>query len=230
MKNVYEEVYSKYGLSGSQKVLLELTGQGRTVLEVGCATGYVTRTLKERNNCTIDAIEIDRKAAEKAMPYCRKLIVGSADDPEVMSQCNPPYDVILFGDVLEHLPNPMEVLQRFRYLLNEGGQILISLPNVAFWKVRLRLLFGRFDYEAEGILDKTHLRFFTYNNATDFVEKAGYSVKKQVPAVAFLIPYEKEIAKIPFINTIYSWFKIPIVRIFPNLFCFNFVIQAIREG
>lgn len=209
---------------------MELTGHDRTVLEVGCATGYVTRILKESNNCTVDAIEVDRMAAEKAIPYCRKLILGSVDDPGLISQCNPPYDVILFGDVLEHLPNPMEVLQRFRYLLNEGGQVLISLPNVAFWKVRLRLLFGRFDYEEEGILDKTHLRFFTYRNATDFVKKAGYSVKKQVPAVVFLLPYEKNIARLPFIGTIYFWFKTPIVKLFPNLFCFNFVIQAIREG
>ncbi len=71
------------------------------------------------------------------------------------------FDLVTYGDVLEHLLEPQDVLRETRNLLAPGGRVLISLPNIAFWTMRVKLLMGRFEYESMGLLDYTHLRFFT---------------------------------------------------------------------
>ena len=83
---------------------------------------------------------------------------------------------MLFVDVLEHLKSPQPVLARFKSVLAPGGRIFVSLPNVAHFTMRLALLCGRFDYRPSGILDRTHLRFFTYKTGRRLIEDAGYRV------------------------------------------------------
>ena len=96
-------------------------------------------------------------------------------DPEAVAHAlgDERFDVILFGDVLEHLTDPETVLARFVPYLEESGRVIVSLPNVAAWTVRLGLLAGRFDYQPSGILDETHLKFFTLQSAKALVQKAG---------------------------------------------------------
>jgi SAM-dependent methyltransferase len=112
--------------------------------------------------------------AELARPYCRNIFVENIEemDPTRLGR----YDAIIFGDVLEHLRNPRAVLEKLSGLLKPGGQILISVPNVANIWVRLNLLFGRFDYSRVGILDETHLRFFTLKTAKQLAVDSGLDV------------------------------------------------------
>ena len=86
------------------------------------------------------------------------------------------FDLIMLQDVLEHLRAPDQMLEDCKPLLKPHGRIAVSVPNVANITVRLGLLFGRFDYRPRGILDRTHLRFFTRKTARQMLEAAGYDV------------------------------------------------------
>jgi glycosyltransferase involved in cell wall biosynthesis len=143
------------------------------VLEVGTATGYLSSEMAKRG-CAVTGIEQDPTMADIARQHCREMIVG---DIETMGLAGlGPYDAIVFGDVLEHLRNPRSVLERLSGLLKPGGKVLISLPNVANIWVRLNLLMGRFNYGRVGILDETHLRFFTLKTAKQLALDSGLDV------------------------------------------------------
>lgn len=143
------------------------------VLEVGTATGYLTSELAKLG-CAVTGIEQDAQMAELARPYCRNMFVENIEEMDSTQLGR--YDAIIFGDVLEHLRSPRAVLEKLRGLLKPGGKILISLPNVANIWVRLNLLFGRFDYSRVGILDETHLRFFTLKTAKQLAFDSGLDV------------------------------------------------------
>ena len=145
----------------------------RDVLEVGTATGYLSQEMSNLG-CRVTGIEQDLEMAAVATPCCSRMITGDVESIDVASLET--YDAIIFGDVLEHLKDPRTVLKQFAGLLRPGGKILISLPNVANLWVRLNLLFGRFEYSKVGILDQTHLRFFTLKTAKELVSSCGLDV------------------------------------------------------
>ncbi|HEU4510848.1 MAG TPA: bifunctional glycosyltransferase/class I SAM-dependent methyltransferase [Pyrinomonadaceae bacterium] len=143
------------------------------VLEVGTATGYLSSEMAKRG-CVVTGIEQDPEMAKIAEKHCRKMFVGDVENLD-FSQLGT-YDAIILGDVVEHLRNPREFLQKTGKLLNAGGKILISLPNVANIWVRLNLLFGRFNYSRVGILDESHLRFFTLETSKKIARDSGLEV------------------------------------------------------
>ena len=171
---------SKYDieLSGEEDVtshglMLELVGANKRVLDVGCSTGYLAKALGEHAN-TVSGIEYDQASADKARPFLQDLVVGDLEDPGIYDTfADASFDVIVFGDVLEHLRDPLPVLRRARRLLSPGGSVVISVPNIAHGDVRLALLSGRFDYRDTGLLDETHVRFFTRANLDRFLREAG---------------------------------------------------------
>lgn len=152
--------------------LLPSAGDG-TVLDVGAAHGYMAAALKERGFHII-GIEADAGLAREAANYCDDVFVADLDGP--LPQFNCEFDVILYGDVLEHLRNPLDVLVSLNRSIRPGGIAIISLPNIANIYVRLQLLMGRFDYQDRGILDRTHLRFFTRKTFLSFLNQAGLEV------------------------------------------------------
>jgi len=95
----------------------------------------------------------------------------------------PEFDVVLMGDVLEHLVNPLVILQQVRPMLRNGGYAVICLPNVAHWLTRLQMAAGQFNYQAIGTLDATHLRFFTAHSARRMIEVAGYRLLRFDPLI-----------------------------------------------
>ena len=143
------------------------------VLEIGTATGYLSSDMA-RLGCAVTGIEQDPHMAEIARPFCHEMITGDIETLDISGLGR--YDAIIFGDVLEHLRDPRTVLERLSGLLKPGGNILISLPNVANIWVRLSLLFGRFNYSRVGILDETHLRFFTLKTARQLASDSGLDV------------------------------------------------------
>jgi O-antigen biosynthesis protein len=151
--------------------------RGSEVLELGPASGYFTRILKEALQCKVDAIEIDPAMAAKAKPYCRDIQVADLDTldwnalwPERR------YDAIIAADVLEHLRNPERALQALLRRLKPEGKLLISLPNIAYAGMIFGLLEDDFRYRAEGLLDQTHLRFFTRTTLEETLAKSGWGV------------------------------------------------------
>jgi 2-polyprenyl-3-methyl-5-hydroxy-6-metoxy-1,4-benzoquinol methylase len=133
----------------------------------------------------VDGVEPDAPAAGVAAAHYREVLVGAIDDAGVQARLadGGGYDVILFLDVLEHLRDPHGVLSAARDWLRPGGLVLCSLPNVAHWRVRLALARGRFDYADNGLMDRTHLRWFTRSSARELVSGAGYAVTWEDAAV-----------------------------------------------
>ena len=128
------------------------------VLDIGCAEGYVSKEIASKG-CEVVGIEIDMDAAEKAGKYCKEVIVGDVESIELNNKYINYFDYIILADVLEHLSNPLKILNKFKEYLKDDGYLILSLPNVANWRIRFRLLMGNFDYGKNGILDEGHLRF-----------------------------------------------------------------------
>lgn len=155
-----------------------VVGRGKDVLELGCATGRVTRLLTEALECRVTGVEYDAGAAELARPYCRRLVIGDLLDEATLAAATGEYDVILAGDVLEHLRAPEVVLRALRSSLRPGGYWVISVPNIAHWSVRKELAQGRFDYTDTGVMDRTHLRWFTLSSLGRLLADCGYRVTR----------------------------------------------------
>jgi len=161
-----------FPFSSHQWILKILARETRPlrILEVGTAGGYLGRILGERGH-SVTGIELDPEVAAKARPYYQEMCVG---DLECFGFAwRREFDWILFADVLEHLRDPAAVLTRAAPCLKTTGKILISVPNIANVVTRLSLLAGRFDYAERGILDRTHLRFFTLRSLTQTLDRSG---------------------------------------------------------
>ena len=133
------------------------------------------------------------EAAEVAAEFCERLILGNVETVD-FKEAFPKqrFDVVTFGDVLEHLVDPLAVLIRVKDILNERGYIVASVPNIGHSSIRLALLKGRFDYTEKGLLDRTHLRFFTQESLADLFHVAGYDVRTWRRIV--LDPFSTEVA------------------------------------
>jgi SAM-dependent methyltransferase len=157
--------------------IVELVPEGARVLEFGCATGYMSAVLKERRGATVTGIEIVPEAAELAKQHADRVIVGDAEALDYADLLgDEQFDAIVFADVLEHLREPGVLLERIRPFLAEEGVVAASIPNVAHGSVRLALLAGDFRYNETGLLDETHLRFFTRTSIQELFERSGYAV------------------------------------------------------
>lgn len=160
----------------SHTQMLLLTGRNKRVLEVGPATGYMTEALRQRG-CRVTGLEKDPVAAERAAQFCERIIVGDVQQIDFESAFGEErFDVVMFGDVLEHLEDPEGVLARASCLLAPRGYVVASVPNVAHGSIRLALLAGQFRYTELGLLDRTHLRFFTREGLERLFREAGYRV------------------------------------------------------
>nr|WP_044292481.1 class I SAM-dependent methyltransferase [Rivularia sp. PCC 7116] len=166
--------------NSSLKKMLRLIGKQKRVVDFGCATGYFARLLNNRG-CEVVGVEINSKAAKVAQNYCEEVIVADLDFvslDEILSDkiASEKFDVAVFGDILEHLRNPWKLLEETRKLLKPEGFVIASIPNIAHGAIRLALLEGNFEYKALGILDNTHLRFFTRKTVAQLFEDSGYLV------------------------------------------------------
>jgi GT2 family glycosyltransferase/ubiquinone/menaquinone biosynthesis C-methylase UbiE len=147
----------------------------RDVVDVGCAGGGLGRTIREmRPNAKVRGIEPVEEAAMVAKTVLDDVAVGSAES--MMPEGWPRPDCVVFSDVLEHTKDPWAVLRQWRGVLAPGGTLVVSLPNVAHESVLSGLRRGRWDYADEGVLDRTHLRFFTRVSAIELVEGCGFEV------------------------------------------------------
>jgi SAM-dependent methyltransferase len=192
------------------------------VLEVGCATGYMSNVLARRKGCRVTGIELDPTAAAEASAYCERVIVGNVETLDLEEHLGDErYSAVLFADVLEHLGNPAAVLRRVRPFVAEGGSVVASIPNIAHISVRLALLGGEFRYRELGLLDNTHLRFFTRESIVDLFESTGYVVstwrRRRIESADAEIGPPKNLPE-----AVYSWLGSD-----PELTTYQFVIRAV---
>ncbi|HEX4885499.1 MAG TPA: methyltransferase domain-containing protein [Casimicrobiaceae bacterium] len=150
---------------------------GAAVLELGAAIGYFTEHL-QATGCTVDIVEVDPQAAAEASRFARRTVVADLDGDAWLGELGDArYDAIVCADVLEHLRDGVKLLRRLQPLLREGGELLVSVPNVAHSAIIARLLDERFEYGGEGLLDATHVHLYTWRTLADALREAGFRVE-----------------------------------------------------
>lgn len=157
---------------------------GSRVLDVGCATGYIGRELRKKS-CTVIGVENDAAAAKAARRYYTKVLEGDLELPTSLRLPTHAFDVVLCLDVIEHLTHRADLLRAIRRWLKTDGVLILSTPNIAHVSIRWQLLRGSFAYTSWGILDKSHIHFFTKQSLTKLLEETGYTVEKLTPTADF---------------------------------------------
>jgi methionine biosynthesis protein MetW len=206
-------------------ILSSLIKPESKVLDVGCGTGVVTEIIRNQTSAVITGIEPDEDRVRLAAERGLNVYPGYLTSDFIKE--HGPYDFIVFADVLEHISNPAEIVIMAKEGLKPGGSILASVPNVAHWFVRMDLLFGYFDYQDCGIMDATHLRWFTRKTIREFFELLGFEITALKYSVNIALPdYYKRIP--------WRWMPLSFRRRFagilatlwPGLFGCQFVVRA----
>jgi len=161
----------------SASMIVSYIKKGSVVLEFGCANGRMTKYMKQELSCQVYIIEVEKAAFEAAILYAENGICGDIMDFEWLNVFgNQRFDFIIFADVLEHLYDPKDVLDKAKALLNDGGQILASVPNIGHNDIVAKLYMDEFRYTNTGILDNTHVHFFTWSTLKEMIVECGYSI------------------------------------------------------
>lgn len=209
--------------NNAHSFMLQLVGWNQNVLELGAASGYITRALVAQS-CVVTAVEYDPVAGQDLHGVAEEVLIADLNDPTALAGLSPGYDVVLAGDVLEHLLDPQQVLNSAVRLLAPGGRVVISLPHVGHVDLRLSLLQGRWRYSDSGLLDETHIRFFTLTSVLETVARAGLVITemKRVRIPAFQSELGVDPHQIP-----------PAVLDFaladPEALTYQFVFSAVRD-
>lgn len=165
------------GRNSSTGLLLSKIKPHSTILEFGCATGRMTRYMKEVLHCSVYIVECEKPAFDVAMQYAQD---GICDDIQTFTWAERykdiRFDTILFADVLEHLLKPDEILAKAAELLDTHGRIYVSIPNITHNDILLKAISDHFDYTSVGILDDTHVHFWGYENIVPFANQCGLRV------------------------------------------------------
>ncbi len=197
----------------------------KDVLDIGCNQGFIGQALVKRGfTGKIIGLDIDKKHQNIKGKY-NYLDFIELDVENNLKRLRQKYEVIVLGDVLEHLINPIKVLHNLKQYLKSDGLLIISLPNIANVYFRLHLLFGKFEYSQRGILDKNHLRFYTYNTALKLIEESGLK----------LVSWEITPIPLPLIHQIFSCQKPlfwayylfnKLTKFKPSLFGYQFIFAC----
>ncbi|XOQ47662.1 MAG: hypothetical protein ACFWUM_01955 [Eubacteriales bacterium] len=177
----YDFGYTVYDGSTVQWALKTIQSNSM-VLEFGPYNGNLTKHLKEELNCKVDIVEIDQEAGSQAAKFAENALIGpEKGDIEKYYWCDrfqgKKYDYIVFLDVLEHLYDTKKVLSTVKKFLKDNGSVLLSIPNIAHNSIILSLIKNEFNYTSLGLLDNTHIRFFTYHSILQLADILGYSAK-----------------------------------------------------
>lgn len=172
------EYFFDTGGATAPACVVRMVGKNRKALELGAGPGSISRVLVEQQGCDVTAAEYDESALEKLRTFCNHAFsVDLNSDSWVATLASrAPYEVIVIADVLEHLYDPWKTLSRAKALLQQGGEIVISLPHVGHNAIVACLLNGNFRYYQYGLLDSTHIRFFGLHNISALVEGAGLKI------------------------------------------------------
>jgi 2-polyprenyl-3-methyl-5-hydroxy-6-metoxy-1,4-benzoquinol methylase len=157
--------------------VVRMVGASKRVLELGSGPGSITRLLKD-NQCRVTALELDATAIEIVREFCESVYSCDLNDPAWPTKVAgfDKYEVIVAGDVLEHLYDPWAVLSSTRSLLTADGYVVMSLPHIGHNAIVACLLSGDFEYQPWGLLDKTHIRFFGIKNIQKLFSDAGFKI------------------------------------------------------
>ena len=201
------------------------------LLEIGCGTGSLGAAYLRRNpGAQYYGVELFDTAYTSASQVLHDVIQGDIEQAEILGQLDKmlagnPVDVLVFGDVLEHLRDPWQVLSDLRQRVSAGGLCVTCIPNVAHWSILLQQLQGRWDYANAGLLDKTHIRFFTLQTAMEMLRNAGWTVVDAKPRI---MQAEQTRKAVQSFEALGSALGIGTDVIRQNLATFQWVIRAVN--
>lgn len=217
MKLVYN--FKPFQFSSHRRII-ELTEPNKKVLDIGCSSGYLGSKLKLKN-CHIIGIDKNRLALKGAKKHYQRVFFLDLEKDMIRGK----FDVIILGDIIEHLSKPDEFLKKLKRNLNKNGYILISVPNIVNIVARIKIILGKFEYQEKGIFDRDHLRFFTLKSFKQLVRDSGYSLVcfKVAPIPIFLA-----FPRIPkyLLTPLYYLLNI-LSNIYPPLFAYQFIAKIV---
>jgi len=149
------------------------------ILDIGCAFGVTGEKLKERGAKVVVGVELSSQAYKEARTRLDKVILGDVEKLNLPFR-DGYFDCIIYSDVLEHLIDPWATLKKHRRLLREGGSLIASIPNVRHYRVVKKLVMGKWDYQERGVLDSTHLRFFTLNSIKKMFQDTDFRIEELI--------------------------------------------------
>jgi methionine biosynthesis protein MetW len=204
-------------------LIVNLTRAESRVLEVGCGSGTISAYLRQVKHCDVLAVEPDAAMAAAARAQGIEVMQANVQDPATRDAlaAGAPFDAIIFADVLEHLRDPWSALTAARAWLARAGVVLVSLPKVAHWTIRARLLCGRFDYTDGFLMDRTHLRFFTRSSARAMFAVSGYRIEDERVRWAPL-PGDRLWRRAPMLRNAFNGL---LARVAPGLYGYQFVFK-----
>ncbi|MHB8189176.1 MAG: class I SAM-dependent methyltransferase [Ferrimicrobium sp.] len=168
----YDRPFSGDGATSLDVIAQRITTNA-TVLDIGCATGMLGRFLTEQKECIVDGIDINQSVAQLLQNHYRAAYVGDLEGDVIDQLEDNQYDFIVCGDILEHLRDPAQLLRNLRTHLTSKGRFLLSVPNIAHAGVLAEMLTGEFMYRPTGLLDSTHIHFFTQRSVLRLLEESG---------------------------------------------------------
>ncbi len=220
----YGHTYSADAASG---IISQFVPEHSRVLDVGCGNGSLADILQSRRAAQVIGIEPDSNRAEIARSRGIEVYCGLLT--ESLHEKYGSFDVVLFADVLEHVPDPLQLIEHGLTCLKEKGSIVLSVPNAVHWSVRSMIVKGRFQYESWGILDATHLRWFTIETITQLLERAGLRiVESRMSSGTDLAVYK---------NWPWTWIPdsvvwhsvVQLAKYWPSMFGCQIVVRAVRR-
>jgi SAM-dependent methyltransferase len=148
----------------------------KKILEFGSSSGALAREYKKNNTkCKYIGVEINSEFGELSKRHCDEVIIGNCEDfDQDFWSMQKDVDLYVFADVLEHLIDPWALLRRINQCMKVGSKVIASIPNIAHWSIFHLLSTGDFRYAENGLLDRTHLRFFTRKTIEELFEQAGF--------------------------------------------------------
>lgn len=194
MSNPYKLNLSKYS---THSIIKKQIGKNNKVLDIGCNDGYIGKISHKSN--VFYGLEYSEESVLKAKKVYQEVLEYDLNNLKQLP-FQDKFDILVFADVLEHVLYPEKVLKFFvQNYLKEDGKVIISLPNIANWQIRLNLLFGNFNYTETGIMDKTHLHFYTFKTAKDLIDATGLKIIEQYGGASF---FGKIIHYLPFMKSL----------------------------
>ncbi len=226
MQSIYNRDLS-LGLEGKYLKVAEKIQPKSSILEIGCNTGYFSRSLIKCGHEVL-GIELDQDAAQIAISNGVNVICGSIEENSLIKSINQKFDVILMMDVLEHCVHPSEVLKSLQKNIKPNGKIIITGPNVAYWAVRKDLLLGRWNYTDSGVMDRTHLHFYTASTWQSLIENSGYKISLMEGAEG-MIPLQTKLLKCRIPESLVKSLLNLALEKMPELFTIVFLIEAVLK-
>jgi len=217
----------KHSKDSSHDYARRLVGTNQEVLDIGCGEGVLASEIKRNGNRVtgIDVLPEVEHQSELEEYFSADLDNGI--QPVIRALNGKRFDRVLLLDILEHLRRPEDLLAECQEVLGRDGQLIVSLPNVANITVRFLLLFGRFNYTERGLLDRTHLRFFTRKNARRLLEQSGYKIIRQeatVMPIELVLNLSPQNVALRFSNRVLAF----LTRLMPGLLGYQTVLVARR--